>query len=394
MGKPGAATTSTPLLYHDGEPASAGPATGAPTSTTRAISAGTGYNSDQGLPTDGGGPVITLTPAPTVATPHPTCNCPTPAPDPTTTAEPLPDSTTTALPLSTTSPEAHHDNAIPAPLGIPDLDQSSSTTVSTTTEAFVAEAGAKDDPHITNLAKEEFAVNQPGNYTLLRVPADTQLPPLLEVRAAILPSGESECGTYIREIALLGEWLGGRTVQVRSLRRNKAGSNIAGNETMWPFAVRISSSEAAAGEAWVPFDSLGDDGPLAADMSRAINSQLPDVFRISAFRREEFGFLREAETFELSIGPPGHKARIHVAQAAHQALNVELARARHLGATRLAGLLGTERHDPKIEVLTKGCRAERELRGPRRIQDVLRSRRGAAFVALPARKATVGQATW
>jgi len=270
----------------------------------------------------------------------------------------------------------------------------SSTTVFTTTEVFVPEAGAKDDPHMTNLAKEEFAVNQPGNYTLLRVPADMRLPPLLEITAAILPSGESECGMFIRKIALFGEWLGGHMVQVRSLRRNQAGSNIAGNETVWPFALRVSSSESAAGEAWISFDSLSDDSPLALNLSHAINSQLPDVFRISAFRREEFGFLREAETFEFGIGTPGHQALIHVAQASHQALNVELARAKNLGATRLAGLLGTERRDPRIEVLTDGCRAERELRGPRRIQDVLRSRRGAAFLALPVRKATVGAATW
>merc|ERR1719291_697771 len=110
-------TTSTPGALAGTTLAPTSPTMGT-SSTTPAISAGEGYNSEQDLPTYGNGPEVVLTPAPTsipngssVATPAPTCGCPTPAPNSTTTAMPLPDSSTSPLPLPTTSHVGHHDNA-------------------------------------------------------------------------------------------------------------------------------------------------------------------------------------------------------------------------------------------------------------------------------------------
>jgi len=165
---------------------------------------------------------------------------------------------------------------------------------------------------------------------------------------------------YIFAVRLEGALLGEQVVHVRPLRRNRAGSNAAGTGTLWPFSLQMSrSGEGPREGGWLSFDALGADTMAGEAALEAANADLPDDFRIIAYRQEQFGDLRESETFQFSIGSGQKRAAVTVMQASHQALNVELVGMGGLGEARLGGLLGTESHDRALEMRIEQCRVPR-----------------------------------
>lgn len=217
-------------------------------------------------------------------------------------------------------------------------------------------ATAKFDPHVKNLLGERFDVNQPGDYMLLRLPQDHQKPALIKVDGLMLTDKDSACGLFIKLLTVTGDWLAGKAVQVRPHKRNLAGGNNAGNATVWPFAIKVSSTSSPDAGPWIPPSTFNSEtGGIAA---------LTDKVSISARYREEYGDNLENQTYEFRFGaePLSDQAAVlTVAQAPHQALNVELSRLGELRRTHgnVGGLLGMEKHDRQIERLTRECQVAR-----------------------------------
>jgi len=241
------------------------------------------------------------------------------------------------------------------PFKIPPNCECTCTPTAAPTPAPEEEVDIKDDPHIRNLAQESFAVNQPGEYTLLRVPQDPGQDALLEIRGTIGRHNASACRMYTMGVSLSGKWLGDKTVFVRPLQRGSAGSNAAAGEEKWPLSLLVSEKGSHAGP-WRSFEAFR--AASAGDRSHGF----PETFKIVAFRDEAFGEMREGETFQFQVGPGPkweQKAKVNVAQASHQALNVALQQVKRLGAIHVGGLLGTEAHNPGVERLTGECRLEK-----------------------------------
>jgi len=245
------------------------------------------------------------------------------------------------------------------PFTIPPNCECTCTPTVAPTPAPTEEVDIKDDPHIRNLAQESFAVNQPGEYTLLRVPQDPGQEALLEIRGTIGRHNASACKMYTMGVSISGRWLGDKAVFVRPLQRGSAGSNAAAGEETWPLSLLISekgSRERPRAGPWTSFEAFR----AASELGRSHG--FPETFKIVAFRDEAFGEMREGETFQFQVGLGprwDQKAKVNVAQASHQALNVALQQVKHLGAMHIGGLLGTEAHEPHIERLTKECMLEK-----------------------------------
>jgi len=206
---------------------------------------------------------------------------------------------------------------------------------------------ATDDPHLTNLAGEKFNVNQPGVYTLLRVPPDAKQPARFQLEANITGDGEKPCGLYIRAVVVSGEMLEGRTLHVRPMTRDRPGSNTAGSLMQNPFSLQVTSPGPSLGR-WI---SVGESA--AEDVTEATS----DGVQVRAIRREAFGKRVEAQAFELRV----HRATLVVSQASRQALNVQMSGVPSLAAGgQVGGLLGTSRHDKAIEKFTPECSASRQ----------------------------------
>lgn len=207
----------------------------------------------------------------------------------------------------------------------------------------------RDDPHVMNLAGERFSINQPAHrHSLLRVPPDPGVPPLLELGATVAAesaSGTGACKLYMTRMAIWGKWLEGSTIEVQPLKRNRAGSNGAGNATVRNFSVRVNHDSA-----WKSF------GDVAALEGQSI--PVSKKVTLTAKKREEYGRGSESQAFVVSVeGSGGAPAAITVSQASHQALNIDMAHMVGLGMTNLGGLLGTQRHDPQVEKRTDECNA-------------------------------------
>jgi len=145
------------------------------------------------------------------------------------------------------------------PFTIPPNCECTCTPTAAPTPAPTEEVDIKDDPHIRNLAQESFAVNQPGEYTLLRVPQDPGQEALLEIRGTIGRHNASACKMYTMGVSLSGRWLGDRAVFVRPLQRGSAGSNAAAGEETWPLSLLISekgSRERPRAGPWTSFEAF------------------------------------------------------------------------------------------------------------------------------------------
>jgi len=216
-------------------------------------------------------------------------------------------------------------------------------------------ATVADDPHIRNLRQESFAVNRPGDYLFLRLPLDRNQPALLEVRGSIGELAGSPCKMYTTGVSISGAWLGHKEVHVRPLKRSLSGSNDAGHQVS-PLSLMVTDARmqlVSGNNTWTSFESLSAPGKPRD------NFGLPDTFKVAAFHDSSFGKLREGETFQFLVGAsadPLRRAKINVAQASHQALNVALVQAKSLGSRQLGGLLGTEPHDEDVEALTNQCK--------------------------------------
>merc|ERR1719413_122212 len=223
-------------------------------------------------------------------------------------------------------------------------------------------AAVTNDPHVASLGGDRFDVNQPADYVLLRAPLEYSQPALLELRGKMEPEGSTPCGLYMKAATLSGTWFGEAIVQVRPLKRNNAGSNTVGTSTVWPFSMQVSPEGS--------WKSLAD---LTAESS---SEALTDMVKITAEKIEEYGELSEGQAFTFHIGKTDRPATITISQAAHQALNVEMANMQALGYQTLGRLLGTEKHSKGVEELTEACKAHRasanEWRASRKSVEVSR----------------------
>jgi hypothetical protein len=207
--------------------------------------------------------------------------------------------------------------------------------------------GARGDPHLTSVSGKKFDVNQPGGYTLLRVPLDRSLPAKLELKASLEAAHGSPCGLYIHEAQLSGLWLGDSTVTVRPLRRNMPGSNGAGDKLLRPFTLEVENRAT---------------GKIAVDQWGELAKGLSGRVRVKTVWRKSYADAKkmtEAEAFQFTIeceSPHSTDcASVQVSQASHQALDVEVAGLQGLGFEQIGGLLGTESHDAQIEQFTPAC---------------------------------------
>jgi len=198
---------------------------------------------------------------------------------------------------------------------------------------------------VASLGGDRFDVNQPAEYVLLRAPLEYSQPALLELRGTMEPEGSKPCGLYLKAATLSGTWFGEAIVQVRPLKRNNAGSNTEGNSTVWPFSLQVSPE--------------GSWKSLADFTAESSSEALTGMVKITAEKIEEYGDLLEGQAFTFHIGQTDRPATITISQAAHQALNVEMANMQALGHQTLGGLLGTEKHSKGVEELTEACKAHR-----------------------------------
>jgi len=205
-----------------------------------------------------------------------------------------------------------------------------------------ADGNVLNDPHVTNLARERFDINQPATYVMLRMPMEPQKTAKFEMRALMQADGSKPCGLYMKAVMLNGSWFGDAVVQVRPLKRDREGSNGAGSKTEWPFSVQTSPEGP-----WKSFAELQGEGGVVA---------LTDMVKITAEQKADLGDLLEAQTVSVSIGKKGKPASIVVSQAQHQALNMELVNMQALGNGAIGGLLGTEKHSKGVEQLTEACK--------------------------------------
>jgi len=213
------------------------------------------------------------------------------------------------------------------------------------TPAPPAPADLTNDPHVASLGGDRFDVNQPADYVLLRAPLEYSQPALLELRGTMEPEESKPCGLYMKAATLSGTWFGEAIVQVRPLKRNNAGSNRVGTSTVWPFSMQVSPE--------------GSWKSLADFTAESSSEALTGMVKITAEKIEEYGELLEGQAFTFHIGKTDRPATITISQAAHQALNVEMANMQALGHQTLGGLLGTEKHSKGVEELTEACKAHR-----------------------------------
>jgi len=168
---------------------------------------------------------------------------------------------------------------------------------------------------------------------------------------------------YTVRASLQGNWLGDKVLHMRPLRRTVVGSNTGGDE-IWPLSVMVADRGADPSSFWTqkggPWKSF-QDIIEAGGQANILN--LPDMVQLNAFHDKSFGAMREGETLQFLVGSgaAGHRAKINVAQASHQALNINLQQATMFGTKELGGLLGTERHDAELEKLTDQCRKEKSI---------------------------------
>lgn len=292
-------------------------------------------------------PTPVPTGAPTGETPEPTRG-PTGAPTKEPTVAPTQSPVAGPTPAPTGgSTEAPTKAPSSAPTGVPTREPTASPSSAPTKAPTPAPpVTVTGDPHLRNLAGEQFDVNLPGEHVLLRIPFEADRPVLLQVNATMKPLARASCGIYTTMVALSGDWLGEATVRIRPLRRNAAGDNGAGNRTEWPFSVQVTTPTSVSD--WMPFA----DFKLGQSVLRA-----PPLETTRAFttRIEEFGDRLESHAFRFEVGGSASPAAITISQAQHQALNVAMTHLDRLGLPRLGGLLGTAEHDKALERFTEEC---------------------------------------
>lgn len=230
--------------------------------------------------------------------------------------------------------------------------ETASPTSTPTGSPTPSPAGARDDPHATSLTGQKFDINQPGGHVLLRVPLDPARGPLLSLSATVGPDSErgmGACRLYIRRLAISGEWLGGKAVEVFAHTRNVAGWNGAGNATVRPFSMttHLDASQMGNGT-WEQF----------ADVEAREDSTLAVSQKVSVVAKRQGGFRNlENQSLVILISGSGPPAVITVSQAFHQALNVDMTNMVGLGFPKMGGLLGTEGHASVLEEKTAACMA-------------------------------------
>jgi hypothetical protein len=226
-----------------------------------------------------------------------------------------------------------------------------------------------DDPHLVGVSGDKFDVNQPGGYTLVRVPADPTLPAKLEVNASLEATSGSPCGLYIQEMQLGGAWFKNLLVRVWPLKRDTPGSNGAGNSTLRPFSLQV--------EGGLDGTATVDYKPWARDFALSLSKH---VYVQSLWMQQyaESGHVMEAEAFQFFVKGKSQKiTTVKVSQGSHQALDAEASYLSSLGFEQLGGLLGTEGHDMHIESFTSECAAFKETNeNKRRLR-----REGSSMVA-------------
>ncbi|CAK0903131.1 unnamed protein product [Prorocentrum cordatum] len=302
-------------------------------------------------PTDAPTPMPTATPRTRMPTPGPT-PAPTASPTPTPTAAPTSDEPTarpTPAPTAAPTPLPTTPRPTPAQTAAIDTPVASPSAFPSTPFPRGDHASSQNDPHVCALSGECFDIRAPSAYTLLRVPADAEAPDMLRLSADLGTDGVRPCGLFIKGLALSGSWLGEQVVRVRPYTRDASGSNSAGTAVRTNFSLQVGDSP------WRSF-TREDSGRQLAVAGRV-------AMRFAW--REEYGQRIEAQALEFSVGGEGGRsALLSVAQASHQALNLDVWGLGHLGHARIAGALGTEGHPASVEEPTHECRLSRRSADP------------------------------
>lgn len=213
---------------------------------------------------------------------------------------------------------------------------------------------AKGDPHLVTIMGEKADVNQPGEYSFLRVPRDTSQGALLELRAEVAPDASQPCSVLIVAVELLGAWLGPQgSIAVRAPRmvsvtngeeRPQVRQHLPAAERALPLAVRVGSS----GQ-WTPiweFRSL--DGGEAANVSA--EAVLPNL-------RPQGGWDAHNAAGLLRIRVRDAEVKVVQKRPGWGFLNIHVAHLQRTGRADIGGLLGLDGVGERAARLTEECLA-------------------------------------
>lgn len=221
----------------------------------------------------------------------------------------------------------------------------------------VADVGgsAKGDPHLVTIKGEKADVNQPGEYSFLRVPRDASQGALLELRAEVAPDASQPCSVLIVAVKLVGAWLGPQgSIAVRAPRvvtlTNEAQvglqvrQHIPASEKAQPLAVRVGSS----GQ-WTPiWEFRGYDGGEAANVSAKAVLRNPPP-RDSWDAHNAAGLLR--------IRVRDAEVKVVQKRPGWGFLNIHVAHLQRTGRADIGGLLGLDGVGERAAQPTEECLA-------------------------------------
>jgi len=218
---------------------------------------------------------------------------------------------------------------------------------------------ARGDPHLVNLNGEHFDVNHGGEFTMLRIPQNTNKPAEVELKASILPEHGKPCTTYITAVEVSGTWLGKKVVQVRSYFRSHAK-----NETDKFLGIRVLRP--------TPGESLWERLDNASLHYKISEPQAHDDFGVlvststwytTKDAREDVPTVAgqveiQVKSALLSDDPTKFVIRQDLPRQEH--LNLAVRRLSSLGRADVGGLLGFDEHPESLEDVTPECQRHRD----------------------------------
>jgi len=206
---------------------------------------------------------------------------------------------------------------------------------------------------LVTITGEKADVNQPGEYSFLRVPRDASQDALLELRAEVAPDASQPCSVLIVAVELAGAWLGPQgSIAVRAPRmvtltneeeRPQVRQHIPASEKAQPLAVRVGSS----GQ-WTPiWEFRGYDGGEAANVSA--KAVLPNPRPRSWDAHNAAGLLR--------IRVRDAEVKVVQKRPGWGFLNIHVAHLQRTGRTDIGGLLGLDGVGERAAQPTEECLA-------------------------------------
>jgi hypothetical protein len=265
----------------------------------------------------------------------------------------------------------------PAPTPVPTLPPTSPDVTAT------------GDPHLVSASGVKFDVNQPGEYTLVRVPNDLKMPVMLEMNVTLKPHDNEMCGLWIQRVQFGGSLFDNLVVNVwPEAQINGAGNcrsedGSAEKETKRPFAFQVEGGvHGPVTGSYVNEQSHAFQAPNATVVRMWTSCpgrqdrKCVDILPFSKTVRDR-GIVYEAEAFRFPIRSDDSAksllATLEVSQrrvspeSCRQALDVRVKDLPSLGFKEIGGLLGTEGHDAHIEQMTSECEASLKAQGSSRM---------------------------